>query len=254
MAQKSITRAMARFAARRPWTVITAWALLLVAGIAAASAMAGQLSTGMEMRVETESSRAEKLLEERLRGPQEVREFVLIRSDHGTVLDEDFRDRAGRLLAEIVATPGVVMALNYYESLDSALLSDDQATLLIPVVLSGTVDEAAETVQPLMALLERYDGRDGFSVVTGGEGSISRAFTETAEKDLRMLAAGTQASIRLSSRKATVSHLPRNRSVLRASLAKAWRRPASHQMSQRTGFGCRMRLPAQPPLPMPSRS
>ncbi|MCE7929418.1 MAG: MMPL family transporter [Dehalococcoidia bacterium] len=185
MAQKSITRAMARFAARRPWTVITAWALLLVAGIAAASAMAGQLSTGMEMRVETESSRAEKLLEERLRGPQEVREFVLIRSDHGTVLDEDFRDRAGRLLAEIVATPGVVMALNYYESLDSALLSDDQATLLIPVVLSGTVDEAAETVQPLMALLERYDGRDGFSVVTGGEGSISRAFTETAEKDLR---------------------------------------------------------------------
>lgn len=185
MRQRSLTEALARSGARRPWTVITAWALLLVVGVATAVMMAGRLSTSEEMRVETESGRAERLIEERLHGPEKAREFVIISSDHSAVDDDAFREVADRLLTEMRETAGVLAVLSYYESLDAALVSDDRGTLLAPVVLEGTVEEAEETVEPLMELLQRYDGRDGYTVVTGGPGSISRAFTESSEKDLR---------------------------------------------------------------------
>lgn len=184
MNKKSLTEHLAHFAVRRPWLVVAAWLLLLAAGIGAASTVGGTLSTAAEMRTETEAGRADDLLENRLRGPEPVREFVLVNSDHGKVTDAEFRDLAGQLISEITATPGVAAVVNFYDSLDLSLVSDDRATLLVPVVLAGSIEDAESTVKPLMTLLERYNGRDGYTVVTGGGGSISRAFTETSQHDL----------------------------------------------------------------------
>src|SRR5207237_4805231 len=44
---------------------------------------------------------------------------------------------------------------------------------------------AARTIPPLRHLAHHRDGSDGFSLVTGGPGTLQHGFTETSEKDLQ---------------------------------------------------------------------
>ena len=65
---------------------------------------------------------------------------------------------------------------------------------------------------------------------------------------------GIQANIRLSNKKASVSHFARNNVVLSPVLLNFARSCAFSQKRQITGFGERIFAPPQPPSPMPSRS
>jgi RND superfamily putative drug exporter len=62
-------------------------------------------------------------------------------------------------------------------------VSDDERVLVIPVSVIGEVAEGADNVKPIVDVVEEANGRDGFEVLTAGEGSIARTFNEASAHD-----------------------------------------------------------------------
>ncbi len=180
----SFTQRLAMLSARRPWTVIAVWLVLLVAGGALTMNLGDVLTSEFGMSVKPESAKADDLLEDRLRGEKQGQELVLIVSDDATVNDAAFRTAAERVIVELRAsTRAVKSAVSYYETQAPGLVSDDQRVLLIPVNVIGEWAEGADNVGPIVDVVEEANGRDGFEVLTAGEGSIARTFNEASSED-----------------------------------------------------------------------
>ena len=80
------TEAMARACARHPWKTAFAWiGALLIAGFLASSFLGDALTTEFKFTSNPESKRADKLLEDGLRGPLRANEIIIVRSNSTTV-------------------------------------------------------------------------------------------------------------------------------------------------------------------------
>src|SRR4051812_7904482 len=84
--------ALAHASARHPWKVVGVWAVLLVVSMGLTGALLSDaLTTGWTFNNNPESQQGQKLLEDRLRGPQRDHEAVIIRSTSTTVDDTSYR-------------------------------------------------------------------------------------------------------------------------------------------------------------------
>jgi len=186
MASFSVTERLAKASARRPLVVVGLWVALFLIGGFLASGIGDVLTTEFTVTNEPESVRADQLLEERLRGPEQARELVIVGSTSATVGDAEFRSFVDGLLAEIRGLGGVVQgATSFYETGDESLVSADHHRTLLPVAIAGDVEEASDNVVPLVDLVEEANARVGVEVMTAGAGSIDRTFNETSEQDLQ---------------------------------------------------------------------
>ena len=177
---------LARFSTRRPWLVVSAWVVLILGGLILSTTVGGVLTSSYTNSVATESARADKLVEERIYGTIPGRETVIVQSPEFTVDDPAFRAVVTDLAARLKGMPQSVAAVTtYYETGAPSLVSPDRRTTLIPVQLSGDRTDANERAAPIVDETRRLDGQGGFTVVTGGDGSIGTAFTDTAESDLQ---------------------------------------------------------------------
>ncbi len=119
-----VTEQLARASARRPWIVVGLWIVLFLAGGFLASGVGDVLTTEFAITNDPESARADQLLEERLRGPEQARELVIVGSTSATVDDAEFQAFVDGLLAEIRGLEGVVGgATSFYETGDERLVS-----------------------------------------------------------------------------------------------------------------------------------
>ncbi len=184
-----MTESIARVCARHPWTTITIWvALVVLAALFAARFLDGALTTdAYALAANVESEKADRLLEDRLRGPEPVTEFVIVQSDVWTVDDPAFQQEVETVFAEVTSLgDGVVAtAQNYYQTADATLVSADRSTTIIPVVLTGELKEAEGSVGQLFEIVEDADRDQDFRVLLGGVASISHDTNELAERDLR---------------------------------------------------------------------
>jgi RND superfamily putative drug exporter len=186
MSRPFFTQSLARASARHPWWVIGLWTLFLVVGGLVSSGVSQVLTTEYRLFVEPESQRANRLLEERFPAAMAPRETLIVQSDRRTVDDPAYKSFVTDLLGEVRKLDGTVQqATSFYETGDPALVSADRRTTLLPVLLTGKVNNAGKTAAPLIELVHRRDGADGFTLVTGGPGTLQHGFTETSEKDLR---------------------------------------------------------------------
>ena len=189
-----MTERLARISARRPILTIFLWVAAAIVGVA----LSGQYldsatTTEFRMGGNVESERAEKLLEDRLRGPKPITEFVIVQSETLTVDDQAFQAHVMSLTAEISGLgPDVVsQTANYYLlapilPLEAAVLvSQDRRTTLIPVNMTGDLEQAEENAHLLLDLVKEANGSDGFRVLTVGDASISLERNELSERDLR---------------------------------------------------------------------
>ncbi len=195
---------LSRISARRPLVVVLLW---IVLGLAAAFIAFGpprtpvgldllDSATTTELRLTggVESERAGRLLEEvkRLESretgiPVSVPEIVVIQSDTLTVDDPEFRAKTEQIFGSLVALgPDVVAGgLNYYLTGDETLVSADRRTALMPVSVTGELDQAIENVEEIAHVTSAADGVGGFRVLLGGEASIAFENNELAEADLQ---------------------------------------------------------------------
>ena len=173
---------------RHPWRVIGAWALLVAASVLVIVLLLGDaLTTEANIAGDPESKRAERLLEERLRGTPPVREIVVVRSATLTVDDpgyEEFVRELSRDLGEL--RPDVVAAgTSFYEAGDGRLVSADRRTTLLPLLMTGEFEDAADNIDEVLDVTRAAATDARFEVVQVGPASVSNDFQELAEEDLR---------------------------------------------------------------------
>lgn len=188
------TEEIARRSARRPWTTVAVWAAILLTALGTGGALlAGAFTTDQILYTDTEATRGEQAIAggfeaERLGAglnPEAQNETVVIQSGQLTVDDPQFQSLVEKVAGEIrgLGPEAVAQVVTFYETGDPGLVSQDRRSTILPV-LTGVADPL-ETAEGMIAILDRYDGVDGFEVVTGGQGSIDATFTEVSERDLQ---------------------------------------------------------------------
>ena len=137
-------QSVARWSARRRFTVIAIWVgLFLVGGLLTSRYLSGALTTQAEFTNNPDSKQAQTLLEQRLSGPRRSNEVVIVRSDSKTVNDPRFRAYVQQLKGDLDAlTPAVVQETTDPYRAGGRFVSNDQHAILIPVTMAGSLDDA----------------------------------------------------------------------------------------------------------------
>jgi putative drug exporter of the RND superfamily len=180
--------ALAGAASRHPWRTVAVWAvLILAAGFASSAFLADALTTRVDFTSRPDSVRAQDLVEQRLRGPERDTELVIVRSASRSVDDPAFRARVAGLQRDIagLGTDVVQRVGSVYQLRDPSLVSRDRHATLLPVVMAGSDEQAADQIGALRGVLDRAAGNDGFEVLLAGQGALSADFDTIAEEDLR---------------------------------------------------------------------
>jgi putative drug exporter of the RND superfamily len=179
-AKANLTERLARAASRHPWRTFGAWLVALVAALGLTVAfLPGNLTTNGHVTGNPESAQAEHLFYDKFPPDTHgVDELIVVRSPTHTVGQPKFEQFVRRLLAQAKATGVVYRAGTYYETHDASLVSRDRHATLITVQRQADVDR-------LISLVQRTDGRDGFSTVITGEGTLDHDFNELSQHDLK---------------------------------------------------------------------
>ena len=179
---QSLTRA----SSRHPWVTVGVWLLALVSAVGVSAALLGDaLTTDMGFTGNPESKQAERLIHERLRGPEQNIEMVIVRARSQTVDAPAFRTYVEVLQRDVAALgPSVVTGtLSYFQTEDPALVSADRRTTLVAVVLAGDDEIAHEDIPELRAVVARHRSAE-FETLAFGQHSVGWEFDEVAKEDL----------------------------------------------------------------------
>ena len=182
-----MTEFLARVSSRKPLLTIALWLLVaLVGGALSGSLLDSATTTEFRMGSAVESQRAARLLEDRLRGPKPIVETVIVQSESLTVDAPEFRERVETLYDEIIAlgSDRVTLGQHYYQLNNEALVSPDRMTTLIPLVLTGDLEEAERNVESVLEIVEEADAAGDFRALIVGTATISVETNELARHDL----------------------------------------------------------------------
>lgn len=189
----SATARLTRASGKHPWRTIATWAVIIVAAIAIQGVAPLQTTTDIDMLNNPESSRGWDLIEEHgIREERSGAETIIVRSDSATVDDPAFQETVQRVTDAVRADTEIVAgATNYYEMASqdpgaaANLLSDKKHTTIIPVTLTGSLEEAVEHGDDFVALVHgQREASPGFEILTVGDGSLNHETTTIVEEDL----------------------------------------------------------------------
>ena len=168
-----VTERLARATSRHPWRALGAWFGAIVVALALSVVfLPGNLTTEGHVTGNPESKQAEDLFNQRFPPDKNgVDELIVVRSPTRRVDEPAFRAFVRRLDVEGQATGVVHRAFPLQ-------VSTDRHALLIGVQRKTDVDKLLDVVQ-------RNDGRDGFTVVMTGEGTLDHDFNDLSQHDLK---------------------------------------------------------------------
>jgi RND superfamily putative drug exporter len=189
----SSTSRLARVSANHPWRIVGLWVLVLIASFVVQGLAPLNSTTDTELLNDPESTRGWELLEAHgIREERSGAETVILRSDTSTVDDPVFRETVERVTDAVRAeTDMVATATNYYEMADdnpdaaANLVSEDRKTTIIPVNLTGSLEDAVAHGPDFRALIhDQRDAAPGFEILTVGDGSLSDEINTIVDEDL----------------------------------------------------------------------
>ncbi|MCH8221857.1 MAG: MMPL family transporter, partial [Chloroflexi bacterium] len=183
MTSKNLTGKLAHFSARRRWTVLGAWAVILVAAFFVAGSIGEVTSNDGQSNPNVESDVARALIDERINTEDKAEEFVLVEFTSGTVNDADNRAFVTALVADLEELEDVTSVASYVDGSEGLVTSDEKAALVL-TTLSVDDDDAMDVIEPLLAVIEDADATTGYRVTTVGNGSVSVEFEALAEETL----------------------------------------------------------------------
>ena len=86
----AVTGRLSAMCARRPWVVIGVWLVLLIVAGLFARHMGDVVNSNHQLYFTPESAKGSQLLEQRMRGPAQAQEVVIVQSPDRTVDDAGF--------------------------------------------------------------------------------------------------------------------------------------------------------------------
>ncbi|HEX6662080.1 MAG TPA: MMPL family transporter [Gaiellaceae bacterium] len=175
-----MTEKLARSASLHPWWTFAGWLAAVVVALGlAVTLLPGNLTTNGHVTGNPESRQAERLFADRFPPDRKgVDELIVVRSATATVDDPTFRQFVGGIVVQGKASGVVANASTYYSTHDRSLVSSDRHATLITIQRKADVD-------PLLRVVERSDGRNGFSAVMTGEGTLDHDFNQLSQHDLK---------------------------------------------------------------------
>ena len=182
-----MTEFLARVSSRKPLLTIALWLLVaLIGGALSGSLLESGTTTEFRMGGGAESVRAARLLEDRLRGPEPITETVIVQSESLTVDAPAFREKVETIYDEIISlgSDQVTLGQHYYQLNNEALVSPDRTTTLMPLALTGDLEEAERNVEHILEIVEEADAASDFRVLIVGTATISVETNELARHDL----------------------------------------------------------------------
>ena len=185
---KLSSEGLAKMSARRPGVVLAAWIALVFAMMASSGILLEDaLTTDFSFTSNPESKRGFQLLEDRLRGPRQAQEVVVVQSPTLEVgVDEEFKTLVESIHADIVALgPDIISsAVNYYETGAPDFVSEDRRTTIIPVQMAGALSVGTKNVEQVLDIVKEANASTPFTVVMAGEASVAFESNEVIEADL----------------------------------------------------------------------
>ena len=175
--------------ARRPWTTIGIWVLVIIIALALrVTLFEDAISTEFAPTSNPDSKKADDLLEDRFRGPKGTSEVVIVQSESMTVDDPAFQVFVETVFGEIVSLgPEVIKKgtlTNYYLRRDPFLVSEDRGTTIIPFTMAGEFDDATDNIDSVISVVDRAREDPGFRVLITGQATVSQDFEELATEGL----------------------------------------------------------------------
>ena len=194
-----MTESLARVSARKPFLIIAIWAVIaLIAGGFSVDAQIAPwpppLTDFLDRATTTEfklsssagSERADRLLEDRLRGPKPVTELLIFQSNSVTVDDPSFLPKVQEVTSDILALgPDVVTLPPDFDPTTPLPISEDLSTTFFAVIMTGSFEDAVDNIPELLHVVKEADGKDGFRVLMVGDASTAHDNNELSETDLR---------------------------------------------------------------------
>ncbi|MET8829496.1 MMPL family transporter [Streptomyces sp. NPDC004610] len=171
---------VAELAVRRPKAILIVAALLVAAmGVVGAGAF-GKLVGGGFDDPDSQSTRAQRLIDEKFGG--ETNLVLLVTSRDGRVGDEAARADGEELVAALREEETLSNVVSYWDTDSEALVSEDGSAALVAAHVEG--DEATRD-QHAHDIIEAYSGqRDGLTVRAGGGTAVSAELSDQVLKDL----------------------------------------------------------------------
>jgi uncharacterized membrane protein YdfJ with MMPL/SSD domain len=143
--------AVGSFCARRKFTVLAAWAILIVVMLGLIGAFGAQVNNNFSLPG-TGSQSATDLLESDFPPQQNGTSPIVFHIDSGSMNDDANKAAVKASLQNILAVPNVYSATNPYAQPQAGLISSDEKTALIPVLMeisSGSL--TVENSEPVLA-------------------------------------------------------------------------------------------------------
>ncbi|HET7034390.1 MAG TPA: ISAs1 family transposase [Thermomicrobiaceae bacterium] len=185
------TSGLARACARHPWRVIASWVVVLLLALIAARGLSQALTSKVSFTGTPESREGALLLQSGFGTSDRLTETVVVHSDRLTVDDPAFQQVVQQTTAALRGMSDVVgSAVNLYEARAAgspqaaALVSADRHTTLIPVTLSGDLNQLKPHADEYLRTV-RTQGTNDVDVLTVGALSVYQVSNQAAEHDLR---------------------------------------------------------------------
>ena len=181
------TERLARASASHPWRVILLWvALFVTAGALSNQLFAESVTSEFNLIGTFESKQAKELLEERLRGPRQFADIVIVKSETITVDDPAFRQAVDAVVGAVQALgPEIVEDIEtFYDNGEETQVSDNRQATFFQVGLVGDLATATTNVEEVHHALDDLALPAGFRVFITGQSTLGAEFTATAEEDL----------------------------------------------------------------------
>jgi RND superfamily putative drug exporter len=180
--------ALGRFIVRRSRLVLFGSLVAFLATTIIGVGVFGTLSLGGFEDPDSESTRAQEILDEELDAG--TPNLVLIVTADGGNIDSSEAQAAGLALTEdLRATEGIVDVASYWElGSPPPLRSEDGAAAMVFARADGEEDEQVEVVERVVEQVEASSEADGavLSVEVGGAGAVNEAIGRNLETDLAL--------------------------------------------------------------------
>ena len=114
-------------------------------------------------------------------------EMVIVQSETLTVDDPAFQAKAESVFDEILGLgPDVIkFGQNFYQEADESLVSDDRRTTIMPLVMTGELDEATSNIDEVLDIIKSANGTGDFRVLMVGDISVPFESNELGQKDIQ---------------------------------------------------------------------
>ena len=185
----SFYESMALRCARRPWTTIGIWVLVIIISIALrATLFADAISTEFAFTNNPDSKQADELLEERFGLPKGTSEVVIVQSETLTVDDPAYQEFVEGVFGKLEDLgPDIIRQetlINYYQEEAPFLVSEDRQTTIMPFTMAGEFDDATDNIGSVISVVDQAREAPGFRVLISGQATVSQDFEEVAQEGL----------------------------------------------------------------------